>query len=73
LREPVDGHVQEATRAASACVGADEQGVNGPAGEAVCEEAHAGSRETQVHALSPYKDTAVAIHSEPLPSGSSTP
>ncbi len=39
FREPGDGHVQEAARAATAGVGEDEERVNRPACEAVGEEA----------------------------------
>jgi len=41
FREPIDGHIQEAARAAPAGAGEDEERVNRPAGEAVGEEARA--------------------------------
>jgi hypothetical protein len=46
LRKAVDGHVQEAARAAPPRVNADEERVNRPAGEAVDEKARSGSGAT---------------------------
>ena len=49
LCEPIDGHVQEAARAAPPRVDVDEQRVNRPAREAVGEKTRAGSRKTRIH------------------------
>ncbi len=47
LREPVDGHVQETARSASACVNANKDGVDRPPDEAIGEKARPWSGATQ--------------------------